>query len=918
MHQYAFKAAQASVCAQEQGKFWEYHDRLFASSDLSADALKRIAGEVGLKQNAFNQCIASGGSRTAVEKDIAEANRLGVRGTPTFFINGTPFNGGANFAALKQEIDDVMLGLRHSVAKTVGHPSIVWHAAMKNGVGSTLALIQQSALTQIANQPRQTASTTTADGVTLSPASINFGYQLVGTTGPQFTEMVTNSGTAPLTITDISVSGHDHKNFPPTYNFSLPVTVAPGGSVTINLTFTPSLPWRAGTRNAALEISEKKASQYVPLTGIGATCLGAVPSCSSGCPDSDGDGLNDAWEIAGGVDLNNDGVIDATNDLLLAGADPNTPDVYVHYDWMDYGGLETPCATAFDCPNTGVLGSPPVQCTGPPVPGSAYSCVITCQTDNDCRSLGDPHLSDICSGSPGAMTCKHTHDPEALVPGALQAVVARFATHGINLHIERGQARPHSHVISFRTLSEMTDGCEGGSVSSGTAGVGQYAESFFDLKANYFDSKESPAYHYVIFSHYSGCDTADHCAYDGHFGQCALVNGCGTVRAGSTGTSEINGNNFIVSLGASINDGEAFLTNPAPGGAPVGLFIIGGTFMHELGHNLGLRHGGGVSSTPDPTTCTPPDCEDECTTPPEPNFKPNFLSVMNYLYQTSGIESVSAPGEFVPVNTRLDYSTQVLPTVPVSDGVLGVLDERGLDETVPFGLTSGNFDLFSYTDANCGGHLWPTHAAVDWDGDGITGNNTAVMADLNPEENPGGYCPGPAIEQHRGHVDWGPAPGQSIFRYAFQCAPSSDNPLGVSTGELSADEARRAHVLYPTAAVNIIIRPGCKSAAKPIVPGKSGTFTVALMGVGHYLDVRKVDLSSLRFHGARPLRTSVTDMHADGKRDLLITFDMADVKLDPRAKAARLTGWFKSSQNFVGEDKIRVVSTLAGEDANCR
>jgi len=134
-----------------------------------------------------------------------------------------------------------------------------------------------------------------------------------------------------------------------------------------------------------------------------------------------------------------------------------------------------------------------------------------------------------------------------LVPGAIRAVADRLAAQGINLHVERGLALPHSHVISFRTLGEMADGCEGGSVSSGTAGAGLYAESFFDLKSNYFNPKESSAYHYIIFSHYAGCDTADHCSYDGHPGQCALgVNGCGTVKVGSTGTSEINGNNFIV------------------------------------------------------------------------------------------------------------------------------------------------------------------------------------------------------------------------------------------------------------------------------------------------------------------------------------------------------------------------------------
>src|SRR5262249_5257519 len=138
-------------------------------------------------------------------------------------------------------------------------------------------------------------------------------------------------------------------NFIPTYSFSLPVTVAPGANIAINLTFAPALPWRAGTRNARLEISQKKNSQYVMLTGIGATCGGPLPACSSGCADTDGDGLNDAWEMAGGIDFDNDGNIDSVNDVLLPGADRNKPDIYLKYDYMVAPTLShQPPAKAFD------------------------------------------------------------------------------------------------------------------------------------------------------------------------------------------------------------------------------------------------------------------------------------------------------------------------------------------------------------------------------------------------------------------------------------------------------------------------------------------------------------------------------------------------------------------------------------------
>src|SRR5215813_1673412 len=187
---------------------------------------------------------------------------------------------------------------------------------------------------------------TTESGLTASQAAIDFGYQLVGSSSASMIEMLTNSSASPITITDISVLGHDRSDFYPAYSFTLPVTIVPGNSVIIDLTFTPAPPWSKGTRYAKLKIKENLTDDFVTLTGIGVTCGGPIPSCSSGCLDSDDDGLNDAWEIAGGIDLNNDGRIDATNDLLLPGADPNRPDVYLKYDYM--------VAT-----NTSPIGTPP-------------------------------------------------------------------------------------------------------------------------------------------------------------------------------------------------------------------------------------------------------------------------------------------------------------------------------------------------------------------------------------------------------------------------------------------------------------------------------------------------------------------------------------------------------------------------------
>ncbi len=124
-----------------------------------------------------------------------------------------------------------------------------------------------------------------------------------------------------------------------------------------------------------------------PITGGGQP---AAP-CVSGCPDTDGDGLADDWETARGIDLNCDGILDS-NDLLLPGADPDRPDVYLAYDYMEGGGI-----------------------------------------------INDPILGAFAEPS---------HKP---APEAIEMVVAAFAAHGIALHMQPGPGSPlpHNEVISF-------------------------------------------------------------------------------------------------------------------------------------------------------------------------------------------------------------------------------------------------------------------------------------------------------------------------------------------------------------------------------------------------------------------------------------------------------------------------------------
>jgi hypothetical protein len=651
--------------------------------------------------------------------------------------------------------------------------------------------------------------------VTLSPPSVDLGYQLVGTTGPQVTEKVTNSGTAPLVITNISVSGGKQRDFLPSYSFTLPATVAPGNSVVISLAFDPSLPWTPGTRRARLVISEKNHSQEVPLTGIGATCGGPVPACTSGCADTDGDGLNDAWEIAGGIDLDNDGKIDAQHDLLLPGADPNKPDVYLKYDYM--------VATT-----TSAIGTPP-----------------------------------------------HSHQPPA---AAIQQVVDSFAAHGVALHIDpQHDAIPEVLVTTLDP--DPTIAC------AGTDFV-----TIQTLRNNHLGNRKW-AYHYGIFAHNAVLpDTAP------NGNACPIDPEClGHPDPTASGSSEVPGDSFIVALGNDVDNGFR-----------IGVETWAGTFMHELGHNFGLKHG----SLAAPTTLQ------SCLT-----NKPNYVSVMDYSYQ-SGIGVAAATGSASQLSCNADSDCppgdhctddlggggggNVCYRVDYSREKLLDLNEASLDETVGVGGPAGDTDIVIYCARGAGCSLsGPSDGPIDWDNDGDA-TETNAQGDIDNDND----TPNTTLQTGN---DWEVANGvNKNLNFKFQCTSAFASGGGegaapgqvqssIVTTELGLKQAQEGHILHPPAAVSLILSPGCSNPRmKPRTPGAA---QLALMGSSSF-DVSQVDPASLTLHGAHPTNISAEDVNGDGLPDLLLEFPTADVQLSARATHARLTGWLENSRSFVGEAQL--------------
>jgi protein-disulfide isomerase len=118
IHPLALKASQAAECAGRQGKFWEMRDRLFESKALALSDLSEHANRLGLEKEAFRSCLEKEQTRSDIKADLDEGTRLGVQGTPMFFIGLVQsdgdvkltrrIRGAASFEVFRAEIENAL------------------------------------------------------------------------------------------------------------------------------------------------------------------------------------------------------------------------------------------------------------------------------------------------------------------------------------------------------------------------------------------------------------------------------------------------------------------------------------------------------------------------------------------------------------------------------------------------------------------------------------------------------------------------------------------------------------------------------------------------------------------------------------------------------------------------------------------
>lgn len=113
-HKQALPAAQAALAAHNQGKFWEFHDRIFAAGPLQDDTYKKIATALGLDMTKFEADQKSPLIRSRIMNDLQQGRQAEVNSTPSIFINGWRFEGQRTPQGFQQKIDEELAQLKNT------------------------------------------------------------------------------------------------------------------------------------------------------------------------------------------------------------------------------------------------------------------------------------------------------------------------------------------------------------------------------------------------------------------------------------------------------------------------------------------------------------------------------------------------------------------------------------------------------------------------------------------------------------------------------------------------------------------------------------------------------------------------------------------------------------------------------------
>jgi hypothetical protein len=490
-----------------------------------------------------------------------------------------------------------------------------------------------------------------AAAMTLSPESASFddpnctttsGFScvFVGTASPAKTFTLTNTGTAPLGILSISFgtpvpTNPDLSDFVQSSDCPVspfPARLAPNTSCAIKVVFNPSA--QSGFRSAQLTVSGTASNSPVNATVTGTSVFPAT--------DSDEDGIFDIWETEGlmlhGVKV----------DLPAMGADPHRKDIFVQIDHLNCIG---PCPTD---PRTGNPTTPHNH-----IPNldamkkviAAFDSAPVVAVPGD--PLGKPGINlhvdwgsnAIMRPAPGKTWADCLSDPNDLPDPAMcktwgnLSQATEIAETNVNFDlgctiISNPNPPPPFACdkgfpvwnFAFNAIKNVNSDSRRGDLS--------------------FSLARRPVFHYGIFGHGYHFDGDDP----------AADTSSGSSVPTSNTSPFIPSSDFLVTLG--------FFRDPQDQDVVGSVIQQAGTFMHELGHNLGLNHGG-----------PPNDYE---------NYKPNYLSVMNYSFQTRGL-IVDGPGCAPPCEGQIDYSRFAPPSI---DEQVKVPTHMGLNETL--GLNGGD------------------------------------------------------------------------------------------------------------------------------------------------------------------------------------------------------------------------------------